>query len=69
LIIAKQTAIVLKKNQNAEFGKNGIGDNQPPKKQIVITAESHSMLEYSAKKNIAKVIEAYSTLYPATISA
>jgi hypothetical protein len=27
------------------------------------------MLEYSAKKNIANVIPAYSTLYPATISA
>jgi hypothetical protein len=26
-------------------------------------------LEYSAKKNIANVIPAYSTLYPATISA
>lgn len=61
--------MVLKKNQNAELGKDGIGDSQPPKKQIAIIAESHNILEYSAKKNIANVIEAYSTLYPATISA
>lgn len=30
---------------------------------------SHSIFEYSAKKNNANVIEEYSTLYPATISA
>jgi hypothetical protein len=34
-----------------------------------VIIESHNILLYSAKKNIAKVIEAYSTLYPATISA
>jgi len=36
---------------------------------MAVIAESHSMLLYSAKKNIAKVIDEYSTLYPATISA
>lgn len=68
-MIAKQTTIVFTKNQNTELGKNEIGDNHPPKKHIAITADNHIMFEYSAKKNIAKVIPAYSTLYPATISA
>ena len=60
--MAKQTAIVFKSNQNAELGKKAIGDNHPPKKHIATTAESHIMLEYSAKKNIANVMPAYSTL-------
>jgi hypothetical protein len=60
--MAKQTAIVFISSQNTELGRNASGDNQPPKKQIATTAESHIMLEYSAKKNIAKVIPAYSTL-------
>jgi hypothetical protein len=60
--MAKQTAMVLASNQNIELGKNAIGDNQPPKKHIATTAESHIMLEYSARKNIANVIPAYSTL-------
>jgi hypothetical protein len=45
------------------------GDNQPTKNINEIIAEDHSMLLYYAKKNNVKVIEAYSTLYPATISA
>jgi len=53
----------------AEFGIKKIGDNHPPKKQILVITESHSILLYSARKNIANVIDAYSTLYPATISA
>jgi len=61
--------MVFIRNQKTECGIKATGDNHPPKKQIAIIADSHSILEYSAKKNIAKVIEAYSTLYPATISA
>lgn len=68
-MIPKQTAIVFASSQNTELGKNAIGDNHPPKKQRTTTAASHIILEYSAKKNIANVIPAYSTLYPATISA
>jgi hypothetical protein len=68
-MIAKQISIVFNKNQKAECGKNEIGDNHPPKKHILITPDNHNIFEYSAKKNIANVIEAYSTLYPATISA
>jgi hypothetical protein len=67
--MAKQTAIVFASNQNTEFGRKLIGESQPPKKHIATTAESHIILEYSARKNMAKVIPAYSTLYPATISA
>ena len=53
---------VFNKNQNIELGKKKIGESQPPKKHIEITADNHNIFEYSAKKNIAKVIEAYSTL-------
>ena len=60
--MAKQTAIVLKSSQNTELGKKAIGDSQPPKKHIATTAESHIMLEYSARKNMANVMPAYSTL-------
>jgi len=52
-----------------ECGKNGTGDNHPPKKQIAVITESHNILLYSAKKNSAKVIAEYSTLNPATSSA
>jgi hypothetical protein len=43
--------------------------NQPPKNKIVIKVDINSILLYSPKKNIAKIIEEYSTLYPATNSA
>ena len=46
-----------------------MGDNQPPKNKIDTIADNHNILLYSAKKNIANVIDEYSTLYPATISA
>ncbi len=68
-MIAKQTTIDLSMSQNTELGKKATGESHPPKKHIATTTESHIMLEYSAKKNIANVIPAYSTLYPATISA
>ena len=41
---------------------------QPPKKRMVIMADIKSILLYSPKKNIANIIEEYSTLYPATSS-
>jgi hypothetical protein len=43
--------------------------HQPPKKRMVIMADIKSILLYSPKKNIANIIEEYSTLYPATSSA
>jgi len=39
------------------------------KNKITITADISNILLYSPKKNIAKIIEEYSTLYPATNSA
>jgi len=69
-MIEKATHSVLTINQLLECGtKKGTGDNQPPKNKSETMAESHNILLYSAKKNKAKVIEEYSTLYPATISA
>jgi hypothetical protein len=45
------------------------GGNQPPKNKITIIVDINNMLLYSPKKNIAKIILEYSTLYPATNSA
>jgi hypothetical protein len=47
----------------------GIGESQPPKNKIVNIADINNMLLYSPRKNMAKIIEEYSTLYPATNSA
>ena len=46
-----------------------IGANQPPKNKIETKALISNMLAYSPKKNRAKVIAEYSTLYPETSSA
>lgn len=43
--------------------------SQPPKKRTVIIADIRSMLLYSPRKNMAKMMDEYSTLYPATSSA
>jgi hypothetical protein len=43
--------------------------NQPPKNNIVIVVDINNLLLYSPKKNIAKIIEKYSTLQSATNSA
>ena len=68
-MIKKHTNNALSSNQKTESGKRVIGESQPPKKQIAIIIDSHSMLLYSAKKNKANVIAEYSTLNPATNSA
>jgi len=46
-----------------------ISNNPPPKKNITNNTDINKIFAYSPKKNIAKVIEEYSTLYPATNSA
>jgi hypothetical protein len=45
------------------------GGSQPPKNKITIIVDINNILLYSPKKNIAKIILEYSTLYPATSSA
>jgi hypothetical protein len=47
----------------------GVPPLQPPKKRITVRSDIRIIFAYSAKKNIAKIIEEYSTLYPATSSA
>ena len=49
------------------MGKSRIG-NQPPKNMIEVKAAIRIILAYSAKKNKAKAIPEYSTIWPATIS-
>src|SRR5690242_18391956 len=45
-----------------------IGDCQPPKNMIAVSAEMSSMFMYSARKNSAKAMPEYSIMCPATIS-
>lgn len=45
------------------------GADQPPKKTKTIKVDIRIILAYSAKKNKAKLIPEYSTLYPETNSA
>ena len=45
------------------------GASQPPKKKMTINVDIKSILLYSPRKNIANIIDEYSTLYPATNSA
>ena len=61
-IIKKAINKVLESSQIKESAKKQIGDNQPPKKQIAVMIDNQSILLYSAKKNIANVIDEYSTL-------
>jgi len=42
---------------------------QPPQNSKTLWLDISSLVPYSARKNIAKTIELYSTLYPATNSA
>lgn len=54
---------------NPGIGKNPIKGNQPPKNKQTVKAHIKIILLYSAKKNSAKLIAEYSTLYPETNSA
>jgi hypothetical protein len=54
---------------NKAKGNMLIIGNQPPKKRVDTKALIKSILAYSPKKNKAKVIAEYSTLYPETSSA
>jgi len=54
------------KSGKIETKKNGA---QPPRNNITNKLDINNMFEYSAKKNIAKIIDEYSVLYPATNSA
>ena len=63
------TILRLKKILPGIKFKNWKGESHPPKKKITITVAIKSILLYSPKKNMAKIIEEYSTLYPATNSA
>ncbi len=52
-------------SQNAEIG---YGARQPPRKRVTATAETVTMLTYSASMNIANLMEEYSVLKPPTRS-
>src|SRR5664279_4535153 len=48
--------------------ENETGAIQPPRNITEASAETSRMLAYSARKNIAKAMPEYSTMWPATIS-
>lgn len=60
----KEYNVTLPANQNVSgmIAKKFKGANQPPKKSIVFSPDIINILLYSPKKNIANVIEEYSTL-------
>src|SRR5215218_6681916 len=59
----------LTKNQiHSNPAGNGNGPCQPPRYRLVATAETVTMLMYSARKNSAKLMLLYSVWYPATSS-
>ncbi len=45
-----------------------IGGSQPPRNMMTARIETSHMLAYSARKNMAKLMPEYSTMWPATIS-
>src|SRR6478609_561202 len=49
-------------------GANGIGDSQPPRNRIVISAHMVMMATYSPSMNSRYGVEEYSTMKPATSS-
>src|SRR3954467_12403717 len=48
--------------------ESGHGARHPPRKSVVASAQTVVMLTYSARKNIANLIEEYSVWNPATSS-
>lgn len=58
----------FKANENGPKKKPAT-EKKPPKKQTDMNVAKNNMLLYSAKKNKAKNMDEYSTLYPATNSA
>ena len=52
---------ILPKNQKILSGKNGNGDNQPPKNMVAASAHTSQILAYSAKKKMANAMPEYST--------
>src|ERR671912_1884448 len=61
-------AATFTKNQTNpnQAGRNG--PCQPARNRFVATADTVTMFTYSARKNMAKLIELYSVWYPATSS-
>ncbi|KAM9915171.1 hypothetical protein OXX59_010624, partial [Metschnikowia pulcherrima] len=50
------------------IAESGHGARHPPRNSVVATAETLSMLMYSARKNHANFIDEYSVMYPDTSS-
>jgi hypothetical protein len=63
----KQIKTIFKLKKNSSQSRLYV--SHPPRNSITNKADISRILLYSPKKNIANMIEEYSTLYPATSSA
>jgi len=54
--------LILKIKADGKKEKRKNPGSQPPKNRIVIKLDINNILLYSPKKNIAKIIDEYSTL-------
>jgi hypothetical protein len=59
---------ILMASQWKPSGRKPTGDSQPPRNRIEVSVATRIMLAYSARKNSAKAMPEYSTMWPATIS-
>src|SRR5256714_3491846 len=65
----KNTLITSQRNGGTRLkSQESIGDCQPPKNMTAVRVEMRIMFMYSARKNMAKLMPEYSTMWPATIS-
>src|SRR5256885_12422407 len=65
----KNTLIMSQQNGGIRLNSHeSIGGCQPPKNMTAVSVEIRIMFMYSARKNSAKAIPEYSTMWPATIS-
>ena len=69
----KQKKVIFNEKKNidnhAQLSEKKTGTDHPPQKNVDIRVDINNILLYSPRKNIAKIIDEYSTLYPATSSA
>src|SRR5450432_2033312 len=63
-----QLVLTIQPGVSMPTSENEIGAIQPPRNNTEASVETRMMLAYSARKNMAKAMPEYSTMWPATIS-
>ncbi len=67
-VLARNHTIGKKPLEKNSIRENGNGASQPPRNSVVASADTVTMLMYSARKNIANFSELYSVWKPPTSS-